>query len=106
MNPGLYQDRISCQQTLEHCKATAADENASPHIRHNAGVNAEMEAHKIRNLDTVIAEDIALISEIQGTLNALHVSKHKTPDRLLARTRLEEAQDRLRRELGPVPATL
>ncbi len=103
MTPGLYQERTAVRQAMERHKGSAADTELEPHVRHHAKTNAEMNARKIVELNEAIEENLAAIRQIQGTINALSISKHKTRDRSLVITKLEEAQDRLRRELGPEP---
>ena len=104
MTPGLYQDLEKLQARQRKRREVAADSDAEPHVRHAGKVDAEILTTEILQTTSAILENEEFASQIQGQLNRLSVSAHKSRHRSLVITLLEQAQDRLRRELGNKPA--
>lgn len=103
MSPGLYQTLAEGNLRLKKLRKMQADTEASPLECDRARTDADNLQRDLVGVEKAISENLSLASRIQGLLNELHVSKHKTRDRSIVQTHLEEAQDRLRRELGPEP---
>ena len=89
--------RLAALRTLEQTQ------KAAPQDRHAAKVDAGILQNVLGNLEVMITENMRMIAEIQGVLDSLGVSKRQSRHRSLVITHLEQAQDRLRRELGPQP---
>jgi hypothetical protein len=101
MNPGLYQKIETLLARRRQQDATAKNPGAEPYVRHTAEMNAENAGREMKMAMEATLENRLIIAKIDDILNQLTASPHTSRHRSLVVTKLEEAQDRLRRELGP-----
>lgn len=101
MITGHYRKLAELRARLLTRSAVYADVDAQAYERHSAKVDMEMlRRQSITPLESAVAEDEALILELEGMLERLARSLHQSSDRSLVITKLEEAADRLNRSLG------
>jgi hypothetical protein len=103
MNPGLYYYASAKAQTAAAKRAIADDPESAPFIAYAAHEDTVELAREMVELGLHIEEDETAVLRIQELLNFLAASSYKSRLRSLAITDLEQAQDRLRRELGDKP---
>ena len=101
MTPGLYQRIENLLTRRRQQEATAGNPGAEPQVRHLAGVYAATASKQMQESMEAAMENRVLISKIQDLIDHLGSSPHTSRHRSLVITKLEEAQDRLLRELGP-----
>lgn len=103
MNPGLHYHLYAKRQLLVKAEATSLDPDSGAAATHNAVVSSAILSREIADLEEQIGQDVDMEEAIGQFINFLQASKHKTRLRSLTLTDLEQAQDRLRRELGDKP---
>lgn len=101
MTPGLYQEIATLLARRRQMDATAANPGVEPSVQHSARSESAISARKMKSAMEAAMENRLLMVKIQGILNELTDSPHTSRHRSLVITKLEEAQDRLVRELGP-----
>lgn len=77
--------------------------NACPREAHENRDDADRCAVEAGQFDTIAAEDIDVIIQIETTAEFLRASKNQSALRTLALRKLEEAAGHLRREVGDTP---
>jgi uncharacterized protein (UPF0276 family) len=101
MISGLYKEIETLLARRRQMDATAANPGMEPSVQHSARLESALSARKMKSTMEAALENRLLIVKLQGILNDLTDSPHTSRHRSLVVTKLEEAQDRLRRELGP-----
>lgn len=100
MIQGLHYDLCSMQEQTALKLEVANDTFAAPITADNANDDAIRLQREIEKTKAAIAEDESIIEDLQTLITRLEKSLYKTRHRSLLITHLENAQDRLRRELG------
>ena len=102
MITGLYKQHTAAILRAREKRLAAGDPAALPRDRHEAEVDADRLTRERADLGTMILQSQSLINDIENVLTALASFKGSRL-RSLAITDLEQAQDRLLRELGDKP---
>jgi hypothetical protein len=103
MAPGLHHQLADMKRQAAEKRAIADDPASAPFIGYSAHEDAMRLGREMADLGIAIEDTALAIHRIQEHMDFLHASPHKSRLRSLALTDLEQAQDRLRRELGDKP---
>lgn len=100
---GLQMQLSKARADLGRMTARADDAELSPQDQHTAKNAVPRLRDDVSDLEQAIAENTALIEDIEAMIQSLRDSKHPSARRTIALRKLEEASDSLRRELGDHP---
>lgn len=90
-------------ERIEATRLIASADDVTAHSRHAAAEDLPRLSRQFVALETAIAENQEAAADIGAWIERLETADHKSRHRALVVGKLEEAQDRLLRELGDEP---
>lgn len=103
---GLHHQLAEMKRQAEAKRLIADDPESAAFIGYSAHEDSLQLARDMIPLGIAIDENLSLILHLEEALQGLADSPHNSRHRSLVITLLEQAQDRLRRELGDKPGSV